>query len=57
MDDLTNPEEFLDGTDPDKSDNLHNITLDIPGGWSMISIPLMPEIASVSELFSYADVM
>jgi uncharacterized delta-60 repeat protein len=33
------------------------VTMELPGGWSMISLPVRPEVATVATLFSGAIVM
>lgn len=38
-------------------DEINNIHMDIPAGWSLISLPLIPDDASVSSLFPRARVV
>ena len=33
------------------------VTMDLPGGWSMISLPALPEVATVSTLFPHAVIV
>lgn len=46
-----------DDLDPNVKSTLLTTHMDLPGGWSMISIPLTPENASVSLLFPDAVVV
>lgn len=57
----TNLEEFQFGTDPDNPQEMP-WQIKLPGGWSMVSIPLIPDplkpqSASVSKLFPGAQVV
>lgn len=52
----TNLDEFLGGTDPDDPNNTSR-DIYIPGGWSMISIPLISVNTSITGLFNDAVVM
>jgi hypothetical protein len=46
-----------DDSDPNVTSDLITRNINIPAGWSMISIPLMPENISVSSLFPEAVVV